>query len=141
MKTIVSLAVAGALAVGSIAASLSSASAGQWNGNWGKHAPYPHGPYQYHQKHYQSGPDVDGALIAGTFLGLAFGALASQSYAEPVPPPEPVYLAPPHPNFAAVDQHIAWCSANYRSYNAERDTFIDFQNIERPCLDPYQQQN
>lgn len=139
MKILVSLAVAGALAAGGIAATATGASAGQWNGNWNQHGPY-HGPYNYrpHQT-YRSGPDVGGALVAGAVLGLAFGALASHPYAEPVPAPDVIYLPPPHPNYAAVDAHFAWCSKTYRSYNGERDSFIDFQGIERPCIDPYQQ--
>ena len=141
MKILVSLAIAGALAAGGIAASSTGASAGQWNGNWNKHGPYPHGPYQQHQQHqnYQSGPDIGGALVAGAFLGLAFGALASQpTYVEPVEP-DTIYLPPPHPNYAAIDTHYAWCAKTYRSYNGERDSFIDFQGIERLCIDPYQQ--
>jgi hypothetical protein len=134
MRIIAPIAIAATLA----AASATSAAAGNWNGG-----PYLY-PYPQHRPHhgptvvYRNGPDAGGALLAGTVLGLAFGAMASQAFAAPPPPPEPVYLPQPRPNLAAVDAHIAWCSQKYRSYNAERDTFIDFQGIERLCVDPYQ---
>jgi hypothetical protein len=136
MKILASIAVAAALAAGT--------ATGASAGGWGPHGPYggPYGgPYHgpYHKPHvvYRSGPDAGGALLAGAFLGLAFGALASQTYDPPPPAPEVEYLPPPHPNFAAADAHFAWCTKTYTSYNAERDSFIDFQGIERPCVDPY----
>jgi hypothetical protein len=137
MKIIGSIAVAAAIA----ASSATAANAGGWGPPGG--GPYGYGPYHHRHDHgpavvYRNGPDAGGALLAGAFLGLAFGAIASQSYAEPAPAPEPVYLPPPRPNYAAVDQHVAWCTQTYRSYNAERDTFFDFQGIERRCVDPYQ---
>ena len=62
---------------------------------------------------------------------------ASQSFAEPAPAPQPIYLAPPHPNYAAADNHFTWCSQTYKSYNGESDTYVDFQGVERQCIDPY----
>jgi hypothetical protein len=129
MRIIAPIAIAATLA----ALTATSASAGNWNGPY----PYHHRPHPGPTVVYRSAPDNGGALVAGAVLGLAFGAIASQAFAAP-PPPEPVYLPPPRPNLAAVDAHIAWCSQKYRSYNAERDTFIDFQGIERLCVDPYQ---
>jgi hypothetical protein len=141
MKTLTSIVVAGALAATTIVASAAGASAGgwngpgQWDGGWNKHRPhFERGP----RVEYRSGPDAGGALLAGAFLGLAFGAIASQSFAQPAPEPEPIYLAPPHPNYAAADAHFTWCTRTYSSYNGERDTFIDFQGIERVCIDPNQ---
>jgi hypothetical protein len=137
MKIVAPIAIAATLA----ALTATAASAGGW-GPYGGPGP---GYDPYHRPHhgptmvYRSGPDAGGALLAGAFLGLAFGAMVSQSMAgPPAPEPEPMYLPPPRPNYAAVDRHIAWCTQTYRSYNAERDTFLDFQGIERLCIDPYQ---
>jgi hypothetical protein len=143
MKIIGSIAIAAALA----ASTASAANAGGWGGGpYGGPGPYGYGQGPYHHRPhgpavvYRDSGNAGGALLAGAFLGLAFGAIASQSMAPPPPPaPEPDYLPPPRPNLAAVNRHVAWCSQTYRSYNAERDTFFDFRGIERVCLDPYQQ--
>lgn len=143
MNILRSVTMAGVATATIVVAAAGTASAGNWNGGgngyWKYHDHRPHVIYRERN-------DTGGAIVAGAFLGLALGALASQ----PPPPPQPyVYepyayepaLPPPHPayNVAAVaDQHVAWCSQNYRSYNAERDTFIDFEGYERPCVTPFE---
>jgi hypothetical protein len=124
-----------AIAGTSLIAGASSANAGgpgYWN----------NGPYPHHKPHvvYRHS-DPTGPLVAGAIFGLALGAIASDAFARPAyVNPEPVYLPPPTPNYAAANYHFSWCSQQYRSYNAERDTFFDYQGIERPCVDPYQYQ-
>jgi hypothetical protein len=133
MKILTSIVVAGALAATSIAATATGASADGWDHQgWDHHRPYHHNS----QVIYRSSPDAGGALFAGALLGLAFGAIASNSFAEPQP--QPLELPPPHPNYAAADDHYAWCARTYRSYNGETDTFFDFQGIERRCVTPYE---
>ena len=67
-----------------VAASAGGASAGNWNtgGNWNGGG---NGYWKYHDHHprvvYRERNDVCGAVVAGAFLGLALGALAS------APPP------------------------------------------------------
>jgi hypothetical protein len=156
MRKLTSIVLAGAIAATAIAATATGASAGNWNGgnnwngngNWNNnwHGPYKHKP---HIVYRNTSPDVGGALFAGALFGLAVGAIASQPdpypyYVEPAP--QVTYLPPPRPayppvytqNLVASNDHYAWCKSNYRSYNAERDTFIDFQGIERPCVTPYE---
>ena len=137
MKILTSIVVAGALAATSIAATTAGANAGDWD---------HHDGWDYHRHQhviYRQAPDAGGALFAGALLGLAFGAIASDAFAGPQPFAEPQSFAgpqlpPPHPNYAAVDDHYTWCSRTYRSYNAETDTFFDFQGIERRCVTPYE---
>ena len=142
MKILTSIAVAGLAAAVVISVGATGASAGGWDGDgWHKHK----GPYPYHQSHefYRDRGDTGGALVAGAFLGLALGALATDAMVEPEPvmiePEPPPFLPPPHPNYSfAEDQHVAWCAQTYRSYNAERDTFFDFRGVERRCITPYE---
>jgi len=141
MKTFTSIAAAALAGATLLSASATGASAGGWDDGdgWYRHR-------GYHQPHvvYRDRRDDGGALVAGAFLGLALGALATEPqpvFVEPEPvlvEPEPApYLPPPHPNYTfAEDQHVAWCSQTYRSYNAERDTFFDFQGVERRCITP-----
>jgi hypothetical protein len=137
MKTITSIALASVL----VAATASGASAGGWDGpgGWkhrGGHRPHP----QYND--YHQAPDAGGAIVAGAILGLTFGLLANQAFAEPEPyyyQPEPIYEPEPfqHADAGAYLDHVEWCRANYRSYNEETDTFRDFQGVIRRCVAPY----
>lgn len=127
MRTLTSVALAGALAASAVAATATGASAGGWH----------HGPYPPTHNYYY-GPDA-GAVAAGAIIGLAFGALASQAFAPapyyyyPYPPaPPPVY-----PSYAYGNPHTAWCAEQYSTYNPETDTWMDFQGVVHVCFGPY----
>ena len=120
MKTLTSIVVAGALAVGAVAATAGGASADGYY--------YPH-HHQYQGSYYYGGGDDGGAMVAAGIFGLATGLVASQAFA---PPPPPYYAYP-----QAADAHIEWCSATYRSYSPETDTWRDYQGIPHQCVGPY----
>jgi hypothetical protein len=127
MKKIWQVAAAGALAAAVLAPTIGTASAGgggDWR--WKRH---------YHGHGWNPGP----AILGGAVLGLTLGALANPHY---YPPPPPVYYAPyPSPPYPAgyydEDPHIAWCSATYRSYNAETDTWVGYDGLIHRCVEPY----
>ena len=35
------------------------------------------------------------------------------------------------------NEHVSWCSARYRSYNAETDSYRAYSGEVRPCMSPY----
>lgn len=117
MKTLTSIALAGALAATSVGMTATAADAG------GRNHYRPH----YHHHSYNPGP----AIVAGTVFGLAVGALAAQTFA---PPP---YYPPAPVLYPAPDPHVQWCAATYRSYDARSDTWVDYQGITRRCIAPY----
>jgi hypothetical protein len=129
MNKSVSVALAGALALSAIAVSATGASAG----NWPHHNNYP----RYQTQHYRPAPSYDPgpAIIAGTFFGLALGALA-QPYpaypAYPPPPPAPTYYYP-----AYGDPHFQWCAATYGNYDSRTDTWTDYRGVPHRCIEPY----
>lgn len=144
MKALTSIALASLV----VAASATGASAGEWGGpgGWKRHGGHPRA---HHQTYYQA-PDAGGALLAGAILGLTFGLLANQAFAEPEPyyqqepayDPEPIYEPEyeprpfQHADAGAYLDHVERCKATYRSYNEESDTFVDFQGVVRRCLEP-----
>jgi hypothetical protein len=42
------------------------------------------------------------------------------------------------PGFALDDAHVAWCSANYKTYNAVTDTFTGTDGKAHACISPVQ---
>jgi hypothetical protein len=105
---------------------------GKWQGKWqgkydGRH---------YSHRHHGPGP---GAIAGAAIFGLAFGALAAPLvnpypypyyYYPPVPLPQPVYPA------YAYNPHVAWCSAQYQSYNPVTNTWVDFSGVVQVCYSP-----
>jgi hypothetical protein len=124
MRTLTSVALAGAIAASAFTATATSAAAG---GSWyGHHGPPP----MYKRYHY--GPDA-GAVATGAIIGLAFGALAAQAFA-----PTPYYYAyPPAPFYPAYSPQAAWCSAQFDSYNPATNTWVDFYGVVHVCNGPY----
>ena len=125
MKTLASIALAGALAATSVGATATGASAGSWGGGWQHHGA--------HHNTYYVAPDAGGALVAGAILGLTLGMLAAPAFAEP--PPPPLYYR----SYAAIadEEHFDWCAATYETYNGESDTWVDFRGVEHRCVEPY----
>ena len=125
MTMLTRLALAGALATAALVPTMTAADAGGNNWKYKHHYPYGYG--------WNPGS----AFLAGTVIGLGFGALASPHYYAP----PPVYYAPPPPPPPYVDDydeaHIAWCSRTYRSYNAEDDTWVDYDGVIHQCIGPY----
>jgi hypothetical protein len=35
------------------------------------------------------------------------------------------------------DDHVAWCSNRYRSYNPRRNTWVSYSGHVRQCISPY----
>jgi hypothetical protein len=150
MKILSSIVVAGALAVGTVAATAGSASA-----DW-----HPNGPYHQHHAHfpggggpgwsggggggspnwggggdgYQRGGGDGGALVAARIFGLAAGLVASEALE---PQPQPYYAYPPAPIAYGQDEHAAWCAGTYKSYDYRYDTWRDFEGVVHPCVGPY----
>src|SRR5262245_59602719 len=92
MKRIVSLALAGLLAAGTVAALAQPVLA---DGQYRHYRPGPApGPGQWHG-HGGGGWNAGGAFVGGTILGLALGT--SLTSPPPPPPPTYVYVAPPPP--------------------------------------------
>jgi hypothetical protein len=123
MKSFAKLAVAGVLAAAVLAPTITTASAGN-NWRW-RH---------YHYRGWDPGP----AILGGAVLGLTLGALANP-YAYPPPPPPDYYDPPPPPyagGYAEDEAHMAWCSATYRSYSPESDTWVDYNGVVHECIGP-----
>jgi hypothetical protein len=128
MKSVARLALAGALASALLAPTVISAAAGGGHDrDWRRHRPHHH-----HSHRWDPGP----AILGGAVLGLTLGALANPYY---YPPPPPLYAPypPSHPAYYYDDEHIAYCSAMYRSYDAETDTWVDFNGVIHQCVGPY----
>ena len=124
MKRLVSAALVGVLAIGSVAATAAVATADPY---------YPGGPHYYypHHRYYDDG----GGYVAAGILGLTAGLVASQVLS-PEPPPPP----PPYTYYASGygdDAHIQWCERSYRSYSPETDLWRDYQGIFHRCEAPY----
>ncbi len=54
--------------------------------------------------------------------------IASQAFDQPPQPQYPAYVS-------ARDAHIAWCRGTYRSYDAQSDTWLDFENVAHQCIE------
>ncbi len=118
MRNLKTLLLAGTLAAAALMTS-TTADAGRWHRHYG---------------YYGGGWNPGGALVAGTVLGLAIGSLAApRYYYDPYPP---YYAYPPAPPYVGSDPHIDWCTATYRSYNGETDTWVDASGVARRCLGP-----
>lgn len=152
MKTFTSIAMAGVLAATTVVATATAASAGGgWGGPGGNHRHHHGGPQPHYQTYHHQEGDAGGALVAGAFLGLAFGLIASEALApDPYPPqayqpqyaPEyddsEIYSEGPYEEeeqYAAVSAHADWCRAKYKTYNEESDTFVDFRGVVRRCVE------
>jgi len=118
MKRLVSAALVGVMAIGSVAISGATASAD----------PY----YRYHHSYYGYHDDGAGFVAAG-ILGLATGLVASQVLSPEPPPPYPTYAA----GYGPVDAHVQWCESTYRSYDPETDLWRDFQGVVHRCVGPH----
>jgi hypothetical protein len=120
MRKMIAIGVAGALATASIGATTQSANA--------------------------SG----GAIIGGVAIGLGLAALfhhgwygsyayaypyypyATYSYAYPYGYPYATYSYAP----AYANNHVAWCSTAYISYNAATDTYVGYDGYYHRCISP-----
>jgi hypothetical protein len=124
MTKLARAALAGALSIATLGAAATTADAGNYN--------------RWHRHHcYNCGWSPGGALVTGAFVGLGIAALTSPTYYYPPPPPRSYA---PRARFVAPstgNPHIDWCSATYRSYSAESDTWVDYNGVVRPCIGPY----
>jgi hypothetical protein len=127
MRMLVSAAIAGGLAIGTVG----SATADQW-----RDAPRPH-PAPPHVYVYGN---VAGAVAAGAFLGYALGTLLSPrpEVVYPLPygylPPAPVAYPPTY--YAPLDPHAAWCVSAYGSaYDVTSDT-VNYYGTPYRCVSP-----
>lgn len=116
MKKILSLGLAGAMTVATIAGTAATAQAGPWMGK----------PHHHHGFN-------GGAFIAGTVLGLAaLGAYGA--YAQPYPYPQP-YVTYGGGNWNA---HVQWCYQHYpNSYNPRTNTYIGWNGVAYYCDSPF----
>jgi hypothetical protein len=125
MKRLTSVALAGVLAVATVATTLGSADAG-WRG-----------------RGYYGGGCVGCGFAAGAVTGLALGAIATapyRPYYRPYYYGAPAYYAPVAPRYYpayAGNAHVDWCLANYRSYNPGTNTFIGYDGYAHICVGPY----
>ena len=116
MNRLVSAALVGVLAIGSVAASDAAASAD---------------PYYPHHRYYDDG----GGYVAAGILGLTAGLVASQVLSPEPPPPSPSYTY--YASGYGDEGHIQWCEQSYRSYSPETDLWRDYQGIFHRCEAPY----
>jgi hypothetical protein len=133
MKAIASVAIAGILAATSLATTTVTADAG------GKHHK------NYYKHHHSGGYNPGAAFATGAILGLTFGALSAPTYYYPPPvyyyPPPPPLPPPPRRAYYSYGgdvyaQHVSWCSSRYRSYNAEYNTWVDYDGFVHECVSP-----
>lgn len=142
MKRIVSLALAGLITAGSVAALVEPAAADGPGPYRHYRAAPPPNPGRWHGHGGGGGWNAGGAFVGGTILGLALGTALSSP---PPPPPTYVYVAPPPPPPAVVypryvyatEARMAWCSSHYPNYSAETDTFVGYDGIVYRCPAPY----
>jgi len=142
MKTLATLALAGAVAAASLATTTTAADAGGQSWNY-KNKNYNNYNYK-HGKHYNKGWNPGGALAAGALFGFALGALATPNYYY-APPPRVYYPPPPPPAYPAygyqvgpqASAHVSWCSARYRSYNIRYNTWVGYDGLVHQCRSPY----
>jgi hypothetical protein len=109
MTSFTKTALAGLVALSTLAATLDTASA-------------------HHRRHHRDAWVAGGVgLAAGLIIG---GALAS---------PRPVYVAPPprHIQIRASQAHYHWCASRYRSYQPASNSWVDFHGRIRNCESPY----
>jgi len=123
MKTLTSAALAGALALSTVAATATDAAAG------GRHHQPP--------RHY-SGGNAGAALAAGAFFGFALGALATPYYYPPAYPYPYVYAPPPPPAPIyyprTANTHVTWCYSQYgNAYNPATNLWRDIYGGWHPC--------
>ena len=130
MKRLTSVALAGVLAVATVATTFGSADAA-WRGRY-------YGGYR--------GGCVGCGFAAGAVTGLALGAIATAPYGPYYRPYyRPYYAAPayyygpppPPPRYYAANAHVNWCLANYRSYNPATNTFVGYDGYAHICVGPY----
>ncbi len=141
MKAIASVAIVGLLAATSLATTTVTADAG------GRHHHKHH-----HNHHHSKGWNPGAALATGAILGLTFGALSAPTYYHPppvyyYPPPPPLPPPPRHPAYYSYSgssyagdpyaQHVSWCSSRYRSYNADYNTWVDYDGFVHECVSPF----
>lgn len=110
MKTILNTAVAGILALSTLAASVDTASAN-------------------HRRHYH-GRDI----IVGSGLGLATGLFLGgviNSHRTPI------YYYPEAVRLRAGEAHYLWCASRYRSYNPKNNTWVGYNGRVNYCDSPY----
>lgn len=147
MKAIATIAGASMLAATSLTTTVTPADAG--GKHWQKQhhgGPYfrgrGHRPHKHHhqRRHRSQGWNPGAAIVTGAILGLAFGALATPTY---YPPAVHAYPPPQHPPYPygvrthASAQHVSWCYSQYKSYNANNNTWRGFDGIVRLCVSPY----
>jgi hypothetical protein len=88
-----------------------------------------------------------GAAIAGGIFGFALGALATQPHYSTYgyyPYATYGYAYPDADDYAPTvtygysgNSHVAWCEANYRSYNPATDTYLGYDGYLHRCVSPY----
>lgn len=145
MKKIISVVLAGVLALGTLGAGTVTASADpHWRGHHGgkhwsghhrgrhwdrgrRHWNRGHRGRHYNRRHHDNGAAI-GAGIAGLAIGaIVGGALANDRYYER---PVPIYRVRPGGSYA---RHVARCEARYRSYDARTDTFLGYDGHRHRC--------
>jgi hypothetical protein len=131
MKKLLALGLAGALAMGTVAATATTVSAAPngWNQDWKKNNwngnKNWNGNGNWNWKHRRHNNNFLFPLI----LGGAIGYGLSQSY--------------PYPYGATFDDgysdaHARWCFAHYpRSYNPVTNTYVSKRGVEKVCYSPY----
>jgi hypothetical protein len=145
MKAIASVAVAGMLAATSLTTTTVTADAG------GKHWKHHNNRYNHHNNHYNhryNGYYPGAGFATGAILGLTLGAGSAPTYYYPppvyyYPPPAPLPPAPRYGGYYSESdvpyaQHVSWCSARYRSYNADYNTWVGYDGYVHECVSPFQ---
>ena len=157
MNRVMTAALAGLIATGAVAASISTASAGYWYGGGYHYGPGPGpraygpppGPPRGHWHGGGGGGDWGAAVVGGTILGLALGAVIANEpppppryvYAPPPPPPgyygyeQPVYAQPGVPQLSQA--HVDWCATTYPGYQPQTDTYLASNGVYYRCVGPY----
>ena len=113
MKKIIALGPAGTLAAASVGATTSTAEAAKIS--------------------------PAGAAVAGVFIGLALGSILAHPHGYASYSSYPGYYYPDYPVYPsyAVDDHVGWCAAHYRSYQPTIDAFLGYDGLWHRCVSPY----